>query len=82
MATIASRGDRARDQMVNTLHEMGELAPLIRQLDNDEDLLEVLNYVESLRATLANSNDTLQGVVRAHREDEDTWDTGANREGI
>jgi DNA-binding FrmR family transcriptional regulator len=67
--------------MVNTLHEMGELAPLIRQLDNDEDLLEVLNYVESLRATLANANDTLQGVVRAHREDEDTWDTGADRGG-
>jgi cytochrome b-561 len=81
MATIASRGDRARDQMVNTLHEMGELAPLIRQLDNDEDLLEVLDYVESLRATLANANDTLQGVVRAHREDEDTWDTGADRGG-
>jgi cytochrome b-561 len=77
MATIASRGDRARDQMVTALHEMGELAPLIRQLDNDDDLLEVLNYVESLRATLADSNDTLQGVVRAHRDDDDTWDTGA-----
>jgi hypothetical protein len=50
---------------------MGELAPLIRQLEDDEDLMDVLSYVDSLRATLADSNDTLQGVVRAELAETD-----------
>jgi cytochrome b-561 len=68
--TLAARGDRARDSLVAALHEFGELAPLVRQLDDDEDLLEVLNYVDSLRLSLAESNQMLQGVVRGTIADE------------
>jgi hypothetical protein len=62
--TIAARGDRARDSLIVALHELGELASLVRQLDAEEDLLEVLAYIDSLRLTLAESNQVLQGVVR------------------
>jgi cytochrome b-561 len=68
--TVAARGDRARDSLVAALHEFGELAPLIRQLDDEEDLLEVLAYVDSLRLSLAESNQVLQGVVRGTIADE------------
>jgi hypothetical protein len=68
--TLAARGDRARDSLVAALHEFGELAPLIRQLDDEEDLLEVLAYVDSLRLSLAESNQVLQGVVRGTIADE------------
>lgn len=77
LAPAAGRGDRARDDMVSALHQLGALAPLVRYIDNDDELLEVLDYVESLRATLADSNDTLQGVVRAHQTDDTSWETGA-----
>ena len=61
----------ARDSVVTVLHEMGELVPIVRQLDDEDDLLEVLQYVESLQASLADSNDTLKGVLRGnHAEDE------------
>jgi cytochrome b-561 len=68
--TIAARGDRARDSLVAALHEFGELAPLVRQLDDEEDLLEVLAYIDSLRLSLAESNQVLQGVVRGTIADE------------
>jgi len=68
--TLAARGDRARDSLVAALHEFGELAPLVRQLDDEEDLLEVLAYVDSLRLSLAESNQLLQGVVRGTIADE------------
>ncbi|MCD6058097.1 MAG: hypothetical protein K0Q89_1627, partial [Thermomicrobiales bacterium] len=68
--TLAARGDRARDSLVTALHEFGELAPLVRQLDDEEDLLEVLAYVDSLRLSLAESNQVLQGVVRGTIADE------------
>lgn len=71
MATIAARGERARDSVVTVRHEMGELAPIVRQLDDEDDLLEVLQYVESLRASLADSNDTLQGVLRGNQAEDE-----------
>jgi cytochrome b-561 len=70
LPTLAARGDRARDSLVAALHEFGELAPLVRQLDDEEDLLEVLTYVDSLRLSLAESNQVLQGVVRGTIADE------------
>jgi hypothetical protein len=66
--TIAARGERARDSVVAALHEMGELAPLVRQTDDPEELAEVLEYIESLRFTLSDSNQTLLGVVRGEEE--------------
>ena len=78
--TLAARGDRARDSLVAALHEFGELAPLVRQLDDDEDLLEVLAYVDSLRLSLAESNQVLQGVVRGTIADEPVEVTGDLRD--
>jgi hypothetical protein len=46
------------------------LAPLVRQLDDDEELLEVLTYIDSLRLSLTESNQVLQGVVRGAVADE------------
>jgi cytochrome b-561 len=68
--TVAARGVRARDSLVAALHEFGELAPLVRQIDNDAELLEVLDYVDSLRLSLAESNQVLQGVVRGAAAEE------------
>ena len=76
LPTVAARGDRARDGLVASLHELGELAPLVRQLDDEEDLLEVLDYVDSLRLGLAESNQILQGVVRGAIADEPPEETG------
>jgi cytochrome b-561 len=70
-STPAARADRARDSLVVTLHELGELAPLVRQLDDEEELLEVLSYVDSLRLGLAESNQTLQGVARGALADDE-----------
>ena len=67
---MAARGERARDTLVSALHEAGELAPLVRQLDDDEELLEVLTYIDSLRLSLTESNQVLQGVVRGAVADE------------
>ena len=67
LATPAARGDRARDSVVTILHEMGELASLVRQVEDERQLLEILDYVDSLRASLGDSNDTLQGVLLAER---------------
>jgi hypothetical protein len=66
--TIAARGERARDSVVAALHEMGELAPLVRQTDDPEELAEVLEYIESLRFSLSDSNQTLLGVVRGEED--------------
>jgi cytochrome b-561 len=70
LPTIGAREDRARDTLVAALHEAGELAPLIRQIDDNQELLEVLEYVDSLRFSLAESNQLLQGVVRGAVADE------------
>jgi hypothetical protein len=80
LPTRAARGDRARDSLVAALHEAGELAPLVRQLDDDEDLLDVLAYVDSLRLSLAESNQVLQGVVRGAVADEPVPDVNASTE--
>ncbi|HET9661374.1 MAG TPA: cytochrome bc complex cytochrome b subunit [Thermomicrobiales bacterium] len=66
--TVAERGERALDNVVTSLHELGELAPLVRQTDDPDELLEILTYIESVRAGLADSNQTLIGVVRSEEE--------------
>jgi cytochrome b-561 len=63
LPTLAARGDQARDSLVAALHELGELAPLVNQLDDDQVLLEALDYIDSLRLSLAESNQVLRGVA-------------------
>lgn len=62
-----ARTEIAREDMVTLLHELGEIAPLVDQARSEDELLDVLEHIESLRASLASSNDTLQGAVRARR---------------
>jgi NTP pyrophosphatase (non-canonical NTP hydrolase) len=61
-----SRGEQARTNLVAALRECGELADAVASF-NGEELLEVLNYIDSLRFVMAESGQILQGVVRGHQ---------------
>lgn len=61
--TAARREEQARDVLVASLRELGDLAPAVEDLEG-ADLLEVLEYLDSLRLSLTESNQILQGVVR------------------
>jgi NTP pyrophosphatase (non-canonical NTP hydrolase) len=61
-----SRGEQARKNLVAALRECGELADAVASF-NGEELLEVLNYIDSLRFVMAESGQILQGVVRGHQ---------------
>ncbi len=58
-----ARGTKARENLVNALRECGELADAVEHFEGEE-LLEVLNYLDSLRFVMAESGQLLQGVVR------------------
>lgn len=62
----AKRGEQARHNLVAALRECGELADAVATFDGEE-LLEVLNYLDSLRFVMAESGQILQGVVRGHQ---------------
>ena len=57
------RGVKARENLVNALRECGELADAVENFDGAE-LLEVLDYLDSLRFVMAESGQLLAGVVR------------------
>jgi len=57
------RGLKARENLVNALRECGELADAVEDFDGAE-LLEVLDYLDSLRFVMAESGQLLAGVVR------------------
>ena len=57
------RGVQARDNLVNALRECGELADAVESFDGQE-LIEVLDYLDSLRFVMAESGQLLAGVVR------------------
>ena len=57
------RGAQARENIVNALRECGELADAVATFEGNE-LLEVLDYLDSLRFVMAESGQILQGVVR------------------
>lgn len=60
------RGEKARENLVAALRECGELADAVATFQGDE-LLEVLDYLDSLRFVMAESGQILQGVVRGRR---------------
>lgn len=60
------RGEKARENLVAALRECGELADAVATFDGDE-LLEVLDYLDSLRFIMAESGQLLQGVLRGQR---------------
>lgn len=57
------RGVQARENLVNALRECGELADAVENFDGQE-LIEVLDYLDSLRFVMAESGQLLAGVVR------------------
>lgn len=59
----AERGGQARENLVNALRECGELAEAVADFDGAE-LIEVLDYLDSLRFVMAESGQLLAGVVR------------------
>ncbi len=61
--TQAERADKARQNLVNALRECGQLADAVEHFDGRE-LLEVLDYLDSLRFVMAESGQLLAGVVR------------------
>jgi hypothetical protein len=61
--TIADRGAKARENLVNALRQCGDLADAVATFEGRE-LLEVLDYLDSLRFVMAESGQLLAGVVR------------------
>lgn len=62
-AAQAARGDKARGNLVNALRECGQLADAVENFEGRE-LIEVLDYLDSLRFVMAESSQLLAGVVR------------------
>lgn len=63
MESMAERGEKARVNLVAALRECGELAEAVETFQGRE-LLEVLDYLDSVRFVMAESGQLLQGVVR------------------
>jgi cytochrome b-561 len=66
---IGERGEQARENLVAALQRLGDLAPTVQGL-RGRDLLEALEAVDALRASLAESEQLLQGVVRGEEAGE------------
>jgi len=63
LETPSARGAKARENLVAALKECGELADAVATFQGKE-LLEVLDYLDSLRFVMAESGQLLQGVTR------------------
>jgi hypothetical protein len=59
----AARATKARENLVNALRECGELADAVAHFEGRE-LIEVLDYLDSLRFIMAESGQLLAGVTR------------------
>ena len=66
MVQITERGEKARTNLVAALRECGELADAVENFRGPE-LLEVLDYLDSLRFVMAESGQLLQGVIRGEQ---------------
>lgn len=64
---IARRGEQARANLVAALRECGQLADAVETFHGAE-LLETLNYLDSLRFVMAESGQILAGVTRGEQE--------------
>lgn len=63
---LTERGLRARENLVNALRECGELADAVATFQGRE-LIEVLDYLDSLRFVMAESGQLLAGVIRGSK---------------
>lgn len=62
----AARAGKARENLVNALRECGELADGVAHFEG-QDLLDLLDYLDSLRFVMAESSQLLAGVVRGNQ---------------
>lgn len=62
-AEHSQRAKQARAQLVSALREYGELADAVETFEGTE-LLEVLEYLDSLRFRMIEAQLALQGIVR------------------
>lgn len=58
-----ARAAQARENLVNALRECGDLADAVAHFEG-QDLLDTLDYLDSLRFVMAESGQLLAGVVR------------------
>jgi hypothetical protein len=65
-STPADRAAKARENLVNALRQCGELAEGVAHFEGQE-LLDVLEYLDSLRFVMAESGQLLAGVVRGEQ---------------
>lgn len=65
-AGMMDRARLARENLVNALRECGQLADAVETFSGPE-LIEVLDYLDSLRFVMAESGQLLAGVVRGER---------------
>lgn len=63
IADQSLRARQARENLVNALRQCGELADAVEHFEGNE-LLEVLDFLDSIRFVMAESGQLLQGVVR------------------
>ncbi len=61
--STTERASQARVNLVNALRECGQLADAVEHFEGRE-LLEVLDYLDSLRFVMAESGQLLAGVTR------------------
>ncbi len=61
--SIAPRADQARVNLVNALRQCGELADAVEHFEGQE-LLDTLDFIDSLRFVMAESSQLLAGVIR------------------
>jgi len=61
--TTTDRAAQARRNLVNALRECGDLADAVAHFEG-QDLLDTLDYLDSLRFVMAESGQLLAGVVR------------------
>lgn len=67
---IAEQGDYALDNVVMSLHQLGGLAPIVRQTDDPEQLIEVLEQLERVRIGLGDWNQSLIDSIQAEEASE------------
>ncbi|HWV22778.1 MAG TPA: cytochrome b, partial [Thermomicrobiales bacterium] len=60
-----------RDDVVRTLHELGELAPYVRYLQGDEEIDDLLDTIEDLRTDLGDADGRLRNKVHTRSADGD-----------
>jgi hypothetical protein len=58
------KGEQARGELTEALRKCGDLVDAVEHLQG-EDLIEVLDFIDSLRVIIGESSGTLRGVIKS-----------------